>query len=158
MGVEQLSPSGWRFSQDFEGVQLNPKHSSQFLKRFNGDFTLDISGRFHNTSKGVLLLISRPDKILPHLEISIDVQKSVLVLRYLGVKSFQRVTLDNVFSVSRWVYLQVMLHNNELSVSVDCRQSGAAVLKQTIDLIPKNAEVWFSSKMKEDPGLQVCSL
>lgn len=153
--VERNHPYGWRLLHSFQGIQLSDTNATKFLTSFRGDFTLQFSGILSLDSRGILLLINK-DKSLPYLEVALDILKGVLVFRYLGSRSFQRVTFENVYPKNSWLDFELSVHGKEATVTIDCQRAGYAKLKQKIGVIPVHSNVIFGGTLEVESGIKVC--
>lgn len=153
--VEKNYPYGWRFSQSFQGIRLSPENSTSFLSGFRGDFLLKFSGVLSPDAAGVLLLVKKGNDSLPYIDVAFDITKNVIVLRYLGTRSFERVKFERVFPDSRWLELEFIVQGKEVTINVDCQVTGSAHLRQKIGAIPESADVIFGGSDLGQSGLKV---
>ncbi|GFN86183.1 kielin/chordin-like protein [Plakobranchus ocellatus] len=158
-GVEVYSPRGWQLSSSFPGISMQHDNASRALSLFRGNFVYKFSGLLSGQSQGILLRISRSDhgdysQTLPRLEISVDLPKREIVLRYLGSRSFQRMALDHALPENRWMDLQISVHGKDVKVTVDCKSTSTYRLRQTIGAFPQNGMISFGTKGEDQQGLQ----
>ena len=146
-GVTRLPKNqGWHLHQNFSGFKVPRSKTERFLHKFYGDFSLSVSGSFLETSRGSLLTVSHPHRFLPFLDLQIDLVENKMTLRYLGVSSFQRVELRDVFPSSSWTRVQVDLLGRTLLVHVDCMSGVKTTLKQAMGEIPSEAVMYVGNR------------
>ncbi|KAK3790015.1 hypothetical protein RRG08_016329 [Elysia crispata] len=163
-GVKRHSPTGWHLAPDFPGISLDRQtggatnRSTHALNLFQGKLAFRFSGILTDHSQGTLLRISSHDAgtagALPRLEISLDLASGVLVLRYLGVRSFQRMVIPNVFPKQRWMDLRISVDGKRVKVAVDCKKMSTFTLRQAVGALPRDAVISFGAQQTGQQGLQ----
>lgn len=128
----------WRFEaesqQDVRKIKLK-----RVVSKRTKQFTLEFVGysAVHNPS--TLFGIYYKRKILPLLEISLDISQNSVILRYQGDTSFQRTSISFTTSLVNWKVLSVSINKTHFTVNVGCKEEQSVKLKQKLVTIPRKA-------------------
>lgn len=154
-GISKALPRGWHLHKNFSGFLIESNRARKYLKKFYGDFVLTFTSHLVKKSQGSLLTLKHRKHRLPHLDLGIDLANNLLVFRYLGAKSYQRIQMSSVFPAWQWSRLHIEMFNLKLLVRVDCMDNKEMVLRQPLADIPLDIQVWFGQKADHQEGLQV---
>ncbi|KAL3884246.1 hypothetical protein ACJMK2_030464 [Sinanodonta woodiana] len=143
-GIEKLFPRGWRFKQDPQSLKpFNIPFKYFDFKSMSG-LTLEFVGHSEYTDLSTLFEIYLYDKILPILQINLDVNRRKVILRYQGEKSYQRATLVFGDVLERWKILTAQINNTHFTVLVGCQEQKSVPLQQEL-YIPRKSQVTVAS-------------
>lgn len=144
-GVEKLTPKGYKLTSKWNPKVFHSKHVPRFWRRYKGVLSYYISGQSDQGLKSVpLLTIYHHRKLLPILEVSINMKSRKLIMRYQGKVSFQRKYVELSAPVMK--FFNVLLHVNRTSlvVKLGCNIPHVIHLSQPLMKIPSTAKVSLS--------------
>ncbi|XP_069129569.1 uncharacterized protein [Argopecten irradians] len=144
-GVEKLTPKGFKLTEKWNPKILNSKQIRKVWRKYKGEMSYYISGQSDKGLKIVpLLSIYHHNKLLPILELSINMKSRKLTVRYQGKISFQRKDVELSAPVLK--YFSVLLHINRTAVVLrhGCEAEHVIQLSQPLMKIPSTAKVSIS--------------
>jgi hypothetical protein len=103
------------------------------------ELTVEFIGFSQKQSISTLFGIYLKKKKLPLAEISLDILKRRIILRYLGKTSFQRVTLNFGKELVDWKVLSVVLSETHFTARLGCDVEKSIALPQRLQKISKRA-------------------
>ena len=109
------------------------------IRKKTTSLTVEFIGYSSNKKLATLFGIYLKNRKLPLFELSLDVLKRKVVLRYQGKKSFQRVTLMFGASLGNWSVLSAEMNKTHFTVTVGCLEVKSFKLYQKMNKIPRRA-------------------
>ena len=121
------------------------------LRRKTTGLTVEFIGYSSSYKLATLFGIYLKHKKLPLFELSTDIYKRKVILRYQGKKSFQRVTLMLGKAIGNWSVLSAEINKTHFTVTVGCSEVQSFKLHQKMTKIPRRAfGVLGSDRHKEN--------
>lgn len=123
----------------------------KFSKRGTRELTLEIVGFSTKHTYSTLFGIYLKHKKLPLIEINLDIRKRKIILRYQGVRSFQRVIVSAP-QLDNWKVMSFSVNRTHFTANIGCKHESSVRLRQMVNTIPMKAfAVVGRGKKGEDP-------
>ena len=146
----------WRF-EDNEGDQPAISKLSRIYNKRKRQFTLEVAGYSTNRKLATLFGVYLKHKKLPLLEINLDLLNKNIILRYQGVTSFQRVTVQ-FKDIAEWRLLSFAVNDTHFTVTTQCQKEKSVPLPQKLDRISKKAYIVIGAGKSGENKFEVSRL
>lgn len=145
-GIIPVRPKGYQFNSAWTPAKLKFRKARQFLKTLRNEFTYFFSGNISVTKEDVpILCIFHKKKILPYLEILVNIKDDRLIVRYQGRISFQRFHTPLHTAGSSDINLLISYNRTHVSINSNCVES-IVKLRQPFARFSHNAIVFLQNR------------
>lgn len=145
-GIHIDSKSSVKLTQKWKPQIFQRKNYRKFWKNYHGQLSFFISGHIKPEHETVpFFAIFHRKKTLPYLELSINIKKRKLVIRYQGKISFQRKSIEiGINPVIQYSSIFFSINRTKLELSFDCDTHLQLQLRQPLAWIPPSSKISLS--------------
>ena len=136
--TQTIDTKGWT-NLDSKSEKLQKINLKKVLRRKPTGLSVEFIGYSNNNKLATLFGIYLKHKKLPLFELSTDLYKRKVILRYQGRKSFQRATVMLGRALGNWSVLSAEVNKTHFTVTVGCNEVKSFKLHQKMARIPRRA-------------------